>query len=128
MSGPRQTVNPAVAQEPDLPGRAATEFRRVMDLLLDRLAARDLNDPRFRQDRSPDDLTELTAAAQVLRMLAKPGWSEDDLHLFAAYFPTAARSQTFGDEFEEARFRIRSYVDAAWHRLGHTAPPRAACR
>ncbi len=120
-----------MTQEPDLLARADgefREFRRVTELLLARLAARDLKEPRFRQDRLPDDLEELTAAAQVLRVLAKPHWSTDDLDLFDAYFPAAVRSEAFGDEFEEARLRIRSYIEQARQQLACSPPARAARR
>ena len=116
----RQIANPAVTQDPELAARAEAEFRKVSDMLLDRFADRDLNDGRFRQDRWPDDIEALTAASQVLRVLAKPVWSANDLDLFDCYFPAAVRSDVFGDEFEEARFRIRAHVDQARRQLGMT--------
>jgi hypothetical protein len=113
VPGPRlATSNPLTRRDPEL-AKELTAFRaRLGELLFDKLETA-LGRPEFRGGRSLFDLDDLKAVLQVLRVLAKPSWTEDDLDLFDENWRDAMRSNLFGAEFESSRFRIQNAVETA---------------
>src|SRR5438132_1604846 len=96
------TPNPLKKRDPELVKSFAAFRSRIGDILLDSLAPV-LTDPGFRARHAPDILADLHAAAQVLRVLMKDEWTEQDLDTFDTYWRDAIRSDLFADEFEAER-------------------------
>jgi hypothetical protein len=57
---------------------------------------------------------------QILRILVKDQWTEQDLDTFDTYWQHAINSDLFGDEFEAERHRIQASVEAARTKLAET--------
>ena len=105
------TPNPLLQRDPGLIEQLAAFRLVVNDMLLDKLAAARLHEPNFRAEMCPHSLEEVKAVVQVLRVLTRPSWDEDDLDIFDACWREAVRSGLFGDEFEAERHRIQQCVD-----------------
>jgi hypothetical protein len=110
------TPNPLKKREPELVKHLATFRARIGGILLDSLAPA-LADPKTRARRAPDVLEDLHAAGQVLSVLIKGRWTEQDLDTFDAYWRDAIRSDVFGEELECERHRIQTSVAAARTKL-----------
>jgi hypothetical protein len=109
--------NPLSEQEPELVPQL-NDFRlHVNDMLLDKLAAAQFNDPAFRMRGCPYPLADVKASAQILRVLTRKLWDADDLAIFDACWRQATHSDLFGDEFESERHRIQHAVDAIRQQL-----------
>lgn len=106
------TPNPLRDRDPDLVDNLTSFRGRIGDLLLDTLAPM-FADSRSRAEYGPGFLAELHAAAQVLRVLVKEKWTEQDLDTFDKYWRDAMRSEIFADEFEAERHRIQACVNTA---------------
>lgn len=120
LPAPAPVPNPLVGREPELASRLAGFLPAAADHLLNALVARDgrAGDPRPPAHPVEDAL----AVVVVLRVLAKPAWTRADVAEFDAYWPAAWRSDLFGDEFEEARFRIQGAVAEAADQLAGPGP------
>jgi hypothetical protein len=97
--------------------KSFTGFRYgIGDVLLDSLAPV-LADPEVRRRHAPDLLADLHAVAQVLRVLVKDRWTEQDFATFDRYWRYAVRSDLFAEQFEAERHRIRAAVESARTKL-----------
>lgn len=124
---PNRVSNPLLKTDPQLVERLHALCDRVVDLMLDRLAADSLKDDTFRSECQAIPIDDLRASIQILRVLTKDVWNLDDLRLFDAFWRQACLSDLFGDEFEAERHRIVAAVTSARERLdvpcAHTKPP-----
>jgi hypothetical protein len=113
------TPNPLKRRDPALAKSLAAFRSRLGDMLLDKLAPL-LDDPAFRS-REGQELGDLRAVAQVLRVLAKANWARQDLETFDTYWRDASRSGLLADEFEADRHRIQHSIQTARKQLFKTA-------
>jgi len=100
-------------REPELAERLGSFRNGVNDMLLDNIAAGLLGDPGFRVGQLRHPLEEIRSATQILRVLTKETWDQDDMRIFDACWRTVRCSELFADEFEADRFRIESCVKEA---------------
>jgi hypothetical protein len=105
--------NPLARRDPGLVERLTAFRRRITEMLLDQLAAAALHDPAFRAEECPHSIEDVQATVQILRVLTKEAWDQDDLALFDASWPQATRADLFADEFKAERHRIRKCVEDA---------------
>jgi hypothetical protein len=111
------TPNPLLTREPELAERLAAFRPIVHDMLLDKLAAVTLREPAFRVRECPHPLEDVKAAAQILRVLTRDSWDQDDMTVLDACWRQATQSLLFGEEFEAERHRILSSVEAGRRQL-----------
>jgi hypothetical protein len=111
------TPNPLLTREPELAERLATFRPIVQNMLLDKLAAVTLREPAFRVRECPHPLEDVKAAAQVLRVLTRDSWDQDDMTVLDACWRQAAHSALFSEEFEAERHRILNCVEAGRQQL-----------
>jgi hypothetical protein len=125
-ASPTTIPNPLIGREPEIAGRLAILYDRVLTILFDRLAAGILND----LDRSEDDclhsFEDVRAVFLTLRVLTKPSWDATDLRLLDTCWRTASRSDLLADEFEAERHRIQHLIEAARAVLSPRRPITAA--
>ena len=125
---PLTIPNPLAREEPELAAQLVAFRLKVDDMLLDKLAAKALADPGFRASQCQHPMDDVTATAQLLRVLTKESWDMDDLAILDACWHQALNSGLFGDEFEAERHRIRYYVDIGRERLLASQEPRPKAR
>jgi hypothetical protein len=114
---PNRVSNPLEMADPQLVKRLQVLSDRVVEVLLDRLAADSLKDDTFRPESRTVPIDELKANVQILRMLTKETWNQDDLRLFDTFWRQACLSDLFAEEFEAERHRIVAAVTSARQRL-----------
>jgi hypothetical protein len=111
------TPNLLLSRERELADRLAAFRPAVNDMLLDKLAATMLRDPAFRVHECPHPMEDVKAVAQVLRVLTRDSWDQDDMTVLDACWRQAMHSALFAEEFEADRHRIRRCIEAARQQL-----------
>jgi len=114
------TPNPLKQRDPSLAKSLAAFQLRFGNMLLDTLAPL-LDDPAFRSHQG-EDLGDLRAVAQILRVFAKDKWTEQDLETFDTHWRDASRADLFADEYEADRHRIQILVETARSKLSAQEP------
>ena len=107
----RTIANPLLAGEAELVERFRVLRDSVYEMLLDKLTAKYLKDSDFRPKASELSIQDLLATAQILRVLSKTVWDNDDIRLFDTFWRDASHSALFAEEFEPERHRVRACVD-----------------
>jgi hypothetical protein len=110
------TLNPLAVRDRELL-RQLNLFRgKLADVLLEVFQSL-LDDPRCRLGNQLEPLEGIHAAAQVVRVLTKDAWTEEDLNVFEAHWQAAIRSPLFGGEFEADRHRLQLLAKTAREQL-----------